>query len=249
VETLLQEILAQRLLVSNGLTLTEADIMAEWQWKKNEFENDLLHQGIPYEDIVRQQTGLDAEAFRKTRGFRVNAAVGRLAMALFTDTQVREAFEAHQNLYGPRYTVRHVLLRASDHLNLKGKVRTIAEGRELAAFVAGKAREGIPFQDLVRQYSEDQATKFKDGVLPPFTPGRNTFRFDERAFVEACLKLEPYEISEPVQTGSGWHVIRVDRKDPVPELDAIRADLRRVMAAETFREAFQKAKIGVDVRL
>lgn len=243
VETLLQEVLARRLLAAHQRTLTEASVMAEWLYKKKEFESDPMHQGIGYEEIIKQQTGLEPEAFRNSRGFRVNAAIGQLALVVFTPAQVQEAWTTHQDLYGPRLHCRHILLRASDHPNVKGKVRTIAEGRELAHFILGKAKDGASFEDLARQYSEDQGTKFRGGLLPVFTPGRHAF---EKAFGEACVRLEAYGLSEPVQTNSGWHVIRCDSKDPAPSLAEVEADLRRVLAAEHFRAEFSKARVSVD---
>jgi peptidyl-prolyl cis-trans isomerase SurA len=76
-----------------------------------------------------------------------------------------------------------------------------------------KAKKGEDFAELVRTYSVDDKTNAKDGVLPYFGLGEMVRPFEQAAF---ALKT-PGEISEPVRTRLGYHIIKLlNRKERVP---------------------------------
>ena len=70
-----------------------------------------------------------------------------------------------------------------------------------------------------------------------------------KPFSEAAFALEVDEISKPVQTPFGWHIIKIeekrDRKPPSFEdvKDALMAQLVQQMAAKTVQELYAAAKI------
>jgi peptidyl-prolyl cis-trans isomerase D len=95
----------------------------------------------------------------------------------------------------------------------------IEGAREKAADLAVRARDGEEFISLARENSEDSGSAPDGGDLGWIEPG-----FMVQAFEDALYELTPENpISEPVQTGFGWHVIY----------------LREIRAAEgmTFEEA------------
>jgi len=80
---------------------------------------------------------------------------------------------------------------------------------EEAKDVARRARAGEDFGELARDYSDDLGSALKGGDLGYFRKGQMVREFEEVAF-----ELEPGEVSDPVLTRFGWHVIKVeDRKD------------------------------------
>ncbi len=87
--------------------------------------------------------------------------------------------------------------------------RTEKEARELAGQLSKRVKAGEDFGDLAEQYSDDPTAKSKKGDLGYFTWGRMVHQFQEAAF-----QLSPGEISDPVLTQFGYHVIKVtDRRE------------------------------------
>jgi len=83
--------------------------------------------------------------------------------------------------------------------------------------------EGRDFASVAKELSKDTQTKDKGGDLGWFPRG-----VMDPAFEEAAFKLSPGEISDPVKTDYGYHVIRVEErqsdKEISPEyLDALKA--------------------------
>lgn len=73
------------------------------------------------------------------------------------------------------------------------------------AQIKQKFQQGTSFNELTAEYSEDNATKNNGGRMEPFTPNRRPGNF-----VFAAISLKPGQISEPVPSSIGWHIIRLD---------------------------------------
>ncbi|MBX0291106.1 peptidylprolyl isomerase [Hymenobacter sp. HSC-4F20] len=102
------------------------------------------------------------------------------------------------------------------------------------------ARRGENWEKLVTQFSEDAGSAANGGELPPFGTGRMIPSFEEVAF-----KLQkPGDISQPVQTPYGWHIIKLIEKQPVPSFEAMEPTLKSKVAkdsrSELNRTAFLK---------
>ncbi|WP_410780094.1 peptidylprolyl isomerase [Hymenobacter sp. 5516J-16] len=102
------------------------------------------------------------------------------------------------------------------------------------------ARRGENWEKLVGQFSEDAGSAANGGELPPFGTGRMIPSFEEVAF-----KLQkPGDISQPVQTPYGWHIIKLMEKQPVPSFEAMEPTLKSKVAkdsrSELNRTAFLK---------
>jgi peptidyl-prolyl cis-trans isomerase SurA len=104
----------------------------------------------------------------------------------------------------------------------------------------GRLRKGESWDKLVTQFSEDAGSAASGGELPPFSTGRMIPSFEEAAF-----KLQkPGDISAPVQTPYGWHIIRLVEKQPVPSFAVMEPTLKSKVAkdsrSELNRTAFLK---------
>ena len=104
----------------------------------------------------------------------------------------------------------------------------------------GRLRKGESWEKLVAQFSEDAGSAANGGELPPFGTGRMIPSFEEAAF-----KLQkPGDISAPVQTPYGWHIIRLVERQPVPSFAAMEPTLKSKVAkdsrSELNRTAFLK---------
>ncbi|MEK4911542.1 peptidylprolyl isomerase PrsA [Bacillus sp. FSL E2-8887] len=94
-----------------------------------------------------------------------------------------------------------------------------------------KLDTGTSFEELAKQESQDLASKDNGGDLGYFGAGKMTPEFEKAAY-----KLKPGQISNPVKSPNGYHIIKLtDKKDLQPYdkvKDSIRKDLEEERLAD-----------------
>ncbi len=108
-----------------------------------------------------------------------------------------------------KITVSHIFI--TDTMAKDGKMTPVTKAK--IDFIQEKLKKGVPFEDLVSEYSEDKGTIGKGGRLEPFSPQRRP-----GDFVKACISLKPGNYSEPIPSSTGWHIIKLI------SIDYIKAD-------------------------
>ncbi len=106
---------------------------------------------------------------------------------------------------------------------------------ETARDVHAQLVVGADFAELASEYSEDQANRATGGDLEWFGRGRMVAEFEEAAFA-----LEVGQVSDPVKTQFGYHIIKVtDRRDAhTPTLDEVKNEVRSDYIAEQEADRF-----------
>jgi peptidyl-prolyl cis-trans isomerase D len=133
-------------------------------------------------------------------------------------------------LGGEQRDSRHILLQITDE---RSADEAIAELETLRA----RIESGEDFADLAREFSEDPGSAAVGGDLGPVSKGLFAPEFEE-----ALWALEIGELSDPVQTDFGVHLIELKEivASEFPSLDDMRADielgLRRAEAQRLFIE-------------
>ncbi|MDO7850124.1 peptidylprolyl isomerase [Hymenobacter convexus] len=106
-----------------------------------------------------------------------------------------------------------------------------------------RLKKGENWDKLVAQFSEDAGSAANGGELPPFGTGRMIPSFEEVAF-----KLQkPGDISAPVQTPYGWHVIKLIEKQPLAKFADLEPGLKSKVAKDS-RSELNKAAFLKRVR-
>lgn len=88
--------------------------------------------------------------------------------------------------------------------------------------VQNALKKGASFESLVKQYSQDKLTVDKNGEMPILTVGGSVPAFEQAAF---GLK-NVGDISKPVQTDYGFHIIKLLGKYPLKPFDSVRKHLK-----------------------
>lgn len=94
-----------------------------------------------------------------------------------------------------RRRARHILVRPGDDASA---------ARKRIQSLAQKLEEGSDFAELAREHSDDQATASEGGMLDWVTRGSMVKPFEEKLF-----SLDEGEVSAPVKTEFGWHLIKL----------------------------------------
>ena len=88
--------------------------------------------------------------------------------------------------------------------------------------ISDSIKKGTSFEYLAKKYSEDKNSSFKGGRLNPFSSGQiNSIPFENAAF----NLVDKNQISDPVETKYGWHLIKLYDKKNVKEFDEIKYQL------------------------
>jgi peptidyl-prolyl cis-trans isomerase C len=163
-----------------------------------------------------QQQGMTEEQFVKS--FRSDLTIRNFVQEAFTDTitvtlaQAQSYFDTHPEEFVSPETVhaRHILMRLSP--NAEPDVDSAARERAEAALARIKA--GEDFAVVAQDVSEDETTSAQGGDLGFFMSGQMVPAFDSVSFA-----LAPGQVSDPVKTQFGYHIIKVEEKRPAGTLD------------------------------
>lgn len=117
-----------------------------------------------------------------------------------------------------KLTVAHIML-------IENEKSTNAQKDEIKARIDeiyGKIKAGESFELLVKQYSEDKTSIPRQGQLDPFGINKMYPEFEEAAFALENVG----DISEPVKTPVGWHIIKLIEKPSIPDFESAQAELK-----------------------
>jgi peptidyl-prolyl cis-trans isomerase SurA len=83
-------------------------------------------------------------------------------------------------------------------------------------------KESTIWEDIVRDYSEDPSSRDKAGLLPWFSVGSMIPEFEMAAF----MLTEPGEVSPPIRTQYGYHILRLEEKKPLESFESLEDNIR-----------------------
>ncbi|MFC2095069.1 peptidylprolyl isomerase [Candidatus Bipolaricaulota bacterium] len=195
-----------------------------------EYNNLLESNSLTEEDLeqilAQQQQSLGGFKDSLRSGVEIqlrNAALSEQVVGVVvpTDEQLAEYLEANITRYDIAESVRASHILVADEA--------------LAVDLYEQLQAGADFAELAGQYSIDAGTRDQGGDLNWFERGMMVREFEDAAFA-----LEIGEISEPVPSQYGFHVIQLNDRTPasVPALDDIKDQLRDDYIAETESERF-----------
>jgi parvulin-like peptidyl-prolyl isomerase len=124
-------------------------------------------------------------------------------------------------------SARHILFRMPPDAAPQVRDSVLSRARQ----VVQQARGGADFAQLAAQYTEEPGGAERGGDLGYFGPNQMVQPFEEAAF-----RLQPGEISDPVETPFGVHVIKVEDKR-LPDYDEVRDQFHDWMVQQRVGQA------------
>lgn len=140
-----------------------------------------------------------------------------------SDQQIRDYYEERMSAFKEekQVKVRHILFKLAQDAS-EGEEKKV---RERALSVLKKARDGEDFANLAKAYSEDPS-KEQGGDLGYFSSGEMVKPFEDTAF-----KMKKGEISDPVRTPFGYHIIKVEeiKEARAKSLEDVREQIAKLL--------------------
>jgi len=129
------------------------------------------------------------------------------------------------------YTDRVAQLKPEEEIEAR---HILVDNEEKAKELRAKIVAGADFAQVAKENSTDTGSKDQGGVLGYFGHGQMVPEFEAAAF-----KLEKGQISEPVHTNFGWHIIKVDdrRKKEPPSYEAVKDTIMNSLVVRKAQDA------------
>jgi peptidyl-prolyl cis-trans isomerase C len=160
-------------------------------------------------------------------------SVGKEAL---TDEAMHKVYDEAVKQVGEEKEVhaRHILFRAQAGDEKAGK-----EAEDKIKAVIVRLKKGEDFAKVAGEVTEDPSGKANGGDLGYFTKEQMVPEFSEAAF-----KLDKGQISDPVKTQFGWHVLKVEdtRVKPAPKFEDVKPQIENYVARKAQAELVTKLR-------
>lgn len=154
-----------------------------------------------------------------------NQAVDDYAKNSITDKQIQKYYD--EEFVGD-ISCKHILIapKTKDSMTDKEKKAAEEEALKTAKEVIKKLNDGAKFDDLAKEYSNDDSNKDKGGDLGYFNKGDMVSEFETAAY---ALKLNKYTTT-PVKTKFGYHIILKTGEKEKEALDKVKDTIITTLA-------------------
>ena len=231
---ILDELIMDKLVAkaSAGETVTDADISAELAKLKKQF---------PTEEAFEAQLKEAGQSPEK-----LNTALKTLLQQQrwmqsqikdgdkITDADAKKFYDSNTEEFKNPETVKasHILFT----VNKDDSPEVVKQKEDAAKKAIARAKKGEDFNKLAKELSEEPGAKESGGDLGFFAKDRMVPEFAEAAFSQ-----KPGEISGPVRTQFGWHVIKVTDKKPAGTVpfEEVKEQIIAYLKSAKQREAVQ----------
>jgi len=220
-------------LKKHNLELKQEDRDFHWYYLCNLYERET---GLPGRIVISQEIqkiGKTPEQFLAGRVFKSDACITMLAKQPLREKQLREEFAAHPERYKRNENmIAHMIIRVLDPEGRPYTNNWRAPGHDAVNTYVAKMREQqfsaakpkienfvaaakADWEDTVKRASEDTVSAKVGGKIGRV--GAQTILFPpcDKNIRDAALKLKPGEVSEPVRSDFGWHLVKCLEKQDV----------------------------------
>ncbi len=206
-----ERLLFQKMLtaVRETVKVSDGEVRAAWETDADRAAVAFVRfpLGAAQAEAPKATTDAEAKAFAAKEGARV-----------------QKFYDENRARYDQKRKVRvqHVLARVAPDGDDAAARKKIEEAQ-------ARVKKGEDFAKVAAVLSDDENTKARGGDLGFVSEGL----FDE-AFAKAALALEPGQVSEPVRSASGWHLVKAEEVVPARQipLDAARLDIAKELIAQ-----------------
>ena len=166
----------------------------------------------------------------------MESVLQQTAKTAMTDAAMHKVYDdAVKTMAGEEEVhARHILIRAA-----AGDDKASKEAEDKIKAIIARLKKGEDFAKVASETTEDPSGKATGGDLGYFTKEQMVPEFADVAF-----KLDKGQISEPVHTQFGWHVIKVEdkRKKPAPSFDEVKPQIEQYVTRKAQADLVTKLR-------
>jgi peptidyl-prolyl cis-trans isomerase C len=218
------------LMQGGGVQVTTQDVLQELAGQGETLRAQLFaDQGLDKQPEIQQQLQtLRDNLLAQAMVHDISAAATPQADAV--ERLARASYKAEPERFNaPQRThARHILVRGTDEA-----------AHQQALQLLQQIKDGASFEALAKAHSADPGSARKGGDLGSFTAGKMVPAFEQA--VDALRN--PGDLSEPVKTQFGWHIIRLEQRVPAKarSYDEARDELYAEIIGKAQKQAQQQA--------
>jgi peptidyl-prolyl cis-trans isomerase C len=223
---------------TSDLAVAEEEVGAQLQNLSPEDKRDRLVSYLTDTILVARAAELkkvpDTDEFKRRMTFLRNKTLMEVMLqnegkASATEEAMRKVYEdaAHQLTGKKEVRARHILVKTEEE----------------AKAIAEQIRKGADFAELAKEKSED-SSKSEGGDLGYFTEDQMVPEFAQVAF-----KMEKGQVSDPVKTQFGWHIIKVEdkRERQIPPFEQVKDQIETFVVRRTQSEILARLRQGATI--
>ena len=167
----------------------------------------------------------------------------RPTMATDADVLVeaRKVYDRAKDQIGPRGLIlpAHILIKVSTQATQTEQ----DEAKQRIDSVYKALRSGADFADLAKKVSDDKSTGVNGGQLPYWIGPNQAFK----EFEDAAYALQTGEMSQPVLSPAGWHVIQMKGRKQLEPFDSLKTQIVKSIEQQGVREQIAKQRVKSEV--
>lgn len=242
-----------RNLITSSIKVSDLEALQWYTWNNTSVDLDYLlvepsryTEIQPSEEEIRQYFEQHREAYQtepqaKVRYIRLKPEAFSERVSL-SEEELREYYDSYPEQFETPKTVeaRHILINVEPDADPE----TVAEAKARIDEIYEMAAQGQDFAELAKQFSEGP-TKDQGGYLGTFRRETMVKPFSDKAF-----SMNAGEISEPVRTRFGWHIIKVEKVNEARTrtFEEAREEIRTQLTTERSKAlAFDEAETVYDL--
>ena len=225
-----------------NVTITQSDYDSEFQSLpdyaqqlftdeegKGKFLNEIINKNMLYQEALKKGLDKTPDFQKKLEEFKKLTLVTELfekeiiSKAKVSDQEVKDYYDKHKEEFTPTTQIKasHILLKTEDE----------------AKKVLDRLKKGEKFGDIAKAVSLDPGSAKNGGDLGYFSKGQMVPEFEK-----AAASLNAGDISLPVKTQFGYHIIKVTdkKKGDVIEFEKIKDMISQRLSGEKQKGAFDQ---------
>ncbi|QTA79313.1 Peptidyl-prolyl cis-trans isomerase D [Desulfonema limicola] len=259
-----QDMILERLnsFILGNVKVSEQEALEWYQWNNASVKIDYaLFSPDNYKEIENSEQELEEYFEKNKESYKTEAKVriqyihfnpdNYLDKVILTDEDISDYYDSNLDEFTNPKTVeaRHILFKADQN----STPEEVEKKKEKADEILKMAKDGKDFAELAKEYSEGPS-KDKGGYLGTFKKDAMVKPFSDKAF-----SMKEGEISEPVQTQFGWHIIKVEKvneaytktlEDASSQIrDKLSRDKSKIIAYEDAQSLYDSAYEDDDLKI
>ncbi|HDR7795215.1 TPA: peptidylprolyl isomerase PrsA [Bacillus luti] len=209
-------------------TITKSDFEKQL---KDRYGKDMLYEMMAQDIIMKKYKVSDDDVNKEVQ--KVKNQYGDQFKTLLENNRLKDE-EDFKNQIKFKLAMNEAIKKSVTEKDVKDHYKPEIKASHILVSDENEAKEikkkldaGTSFEELAKQESQDMISKEKGGDLGYFSSGTMTPEFETAAY-----KLKVGQISDPVKSPNGYHIIKLTGKKDLQPYDEVKGSIRKNLEEE-----------------